>query len=101
MQNEKLHEILDLCFRLNSNEIKTGNKPTVFFGFDGHINSVSVDVHEGGWHPDVPYTIKYEIDKNEDVWTDSPDRITMTRNDNTIDDIINHLRCLCKEWEDR
>lgn len=48
-----LHKILDLVLDINGLEERkqevTGDKPTAFFTFSGHMASVNVDVYENGW----------------------------------------------------
>lgn len=54
-RRQQICEVLDLCLQINglqeSNQGRTGNHPTTFFMFSGHVASVEVDVHENGWAP--------------------------------------------------
>lgn len=50
---KKVNEIFQLCMEINAFEHRqrsiTGNKPTVFFNFLGHIASLEVEIFETGW----------------------------------------------------
>lgn len=50
---QQICEVLDLCLQINglqeSKKERTGNHPTTFFVFSGHVALVEVDVHEHGW----------------------------------------------------
>ena len=52
-RRQQICKVLDLCLQINdlqgSERAVTGNHPTVFFYFLGHVASVKVDVHECGW----------------------------------------------------
>lgn len=102
--NEKLHEIFDLCLRLNPVQTKqelTGNKPTVFFWFSGHTNDIEVSIYEKGWIKNVSNDVWYRI-KDDSVNTYYPSRDDYEDHfTDTIDDVISHLRRLCNEWEDK
>ena len=62
-RRQQICKVLDLCLQINglqeSNRKCTGNHPTVFFNFSGHVASVGVDVHENGWD--------YEWDSRKDI----------------------------------
>ncbi len=50
---EKIHEILDIVLDINSlgkrEKNYTGNLPTAFFYFFGHVASLDISIHENGW----------------------------------------------------
>ena len=52
-RRQQVCEVLDLCLQINglqeSKKKRTGNHPTTFFMFSGHVALVEVDVHEHGW----------------------------------------------------
>lgn len=58
-----LHEILDLVLDINGFEQRrrkyTGDKPTAFFRFNGHVCDIEVDIHEQGWEPAINPYIEY------------------------------------------
>ncbi|NDO45992.1 hypothetical protein [Clostridium sp. MD294] len=51
---QKVNEILQLCFEINGLEQRqrkyTGEKPTVFFEFSGHIALLKIQIHKTGWY---------------------------------------------------
>ena len=58
-KRKQIHELLDLVLEVNGLEPReqsiTGNLPTVFFEFSGHVGRVSVRIYSTGWAP-VSYT---------------------------------------------
>lgn len=52
-RRDKIHELLDLTLDINSTmpreQEKTGNQPTAFFEFSGHIGTVELKVFRKGW----------------------------------------------------
>lgn len=54
-KKKKIHKILELVFEVNEIKQKTrdltGDKPTLFFEYAGHINSITVSANEHGWVP--------------------------------------------------
>ncbi len=60
----EIHQVLDLVLDINglqeSQQDITGNHPTGFFSFSGHIALVTVDIHPYGWsaedEPGTGYT---------------------------------------------
>lgn len=62
-KREQLHKILDLILDINGIEQRrqelTGSKPTTFFEFCGHVNTVDVRVFENGWREGIRPKIKY------------------------------------------
>lgn len=51
---QKVNEILQLCFAINGLEARqreyTGEKPTIFFDFSGHIALLKIQIHKTGWY---------------------------------------------------
>lgn len=50
--NEQLMQILGLCLEINptpTDRETTGNKPTVFFHFSGHVGHVEINIYPTGW----------------------------------------------------
>ncbi|MEE0264368.1 MAG: hypothetical protein UD936_01975 [Acutalibacteraceae bacterium] len=50
--NRKAQRILELAMKINNIPTKrevTGNKPTVFVWFSGHVNLLNVEIHSNGW----------------------------------------------------
>lgn len=66
----EVHRVLDLVLDINGlgrrQEKLTGNLPTAFFKFSGHVANVSVEVCEKGWRANVSadYTSDTYIDQN-------------------------------------
>ena len=52
-RRQQICKVLDLCLQINglqkSKKKRTGNHPTAFFMFLGHVALIEVDVHEHGW----------------------------------------------------
>lgn len=52
-RRDKIHELLDLTLDINSTmpreQEKTGDQPTAFFDFSGHIGTVELKVIREGW----------------------------------------------------
>ena len=51
---KKVNEMLQLCFEINGFEARqkeyTGEKPTVFFEFSGHVALFKIQIHKTGWY---------------------------------------------------
>ena len=66
MSNEiidKVLRIMELAMLINPEDTKrdiTGDKPTVFFSFEGHCGYICVSVNPRGWEPD--YNINSDIE---------------------------------------
>lgn len=84
----KALKILNLAMLLNNTETKreiTGDKPTVFVNFSGHINYFECQIYSNGWYPNADYEFNYEIRLENDF-------------NNELDECINKLEELCREW---
>ena len=55
-KREQIHRLLDLALDINGlkprKQAITGNLPTVFFKFSGHVGWVDIQIHSAGWDPD-------------------------------------------------
>lgn len=55
IRRAKIHRALDRVLDINGLEARsrelTGNKPTAFMYINGHIGTVSINVHYSGWAP--------------------------------------------------
>lgn len=53
-RREKVLQVLDLALQVNGlnerSQKKTGNLPTVFFYFAGHVANIEIDIHKNGWN---------------------------------------------------
>ena len=53
MHRAKVHQMLDIVLDINGlgerKQSETGNLPTAFFEFSGHIAKARADVYIGGW----------------------------------------------------
>lgn len=50
--NRKAQRILELAMKINNTPTEreiTGDKPTVFVWFSGHVNILEVEIHLNGW----------------------------------------------------
>ena len=63
---KQAHELLDIVLDANGledrSQEKTGNKPTVFFRYSGHVNEMEMSLYKDGWsamrsaRPDIAWT---------------------------------------------
>lgn len=93
--NEKIHEALDLCLRLNPGKTQksiTGNRPTVGLDFRGDLGYTTLFVWPNGYDPGASIERLYRIESGF-AETEIPERKRMS-----MDDILNMLRDMCKEW---
>lgn len=77
---KQLHEILDIVLDGNGLDRRkqemTGNLPTLFFWFSGHIAEVQVDIHNDGWASGEYPDKQFHFLTNE---LNSPDKIEALR----------------------
>lgn len=78
MYRKKVHEILEMVLEINGTHPRqrelTGNKPTAFFEFSGHVSTMYVSIYMDGWEyignsndPDIRRMDAYvEFDKMEE-----------------------------------
>ncbi len=75
-----IHELLDLVLDINGvyprkQEI-TGNLPTAFLNFNGHVGNLEVGLHLQGWYPGYKADIKVTSHTYSDIeLRDAIDRI--------------------------
>lgn len=52
-RRQEIHKVLDLVLDINGLDRRdqefTGNLPTAFFSFSGHVATTYVDIHPQGW----------------------------------------------------
>ena len=69
-RRQQICEALDLCLQINglqkSKRELTGDHPTAFFRFSGHVAEVTVETYAAGWEPGM------DADKYLDAYLDSP-----------------------------
>lgn len=69
-KKQMINRLVEKCIEINGlserKKSKTGNLPTVFFEYAGHVSAFEIQIHENGWEPDVSY------DKNFWIRTDNP-----------------------------
>lgn len=92
---KKIIKALELGLKLNPMSTMrryTGDKPTVFLNFYGHIAAFHVDICLEGWDEKPPYlTAKKQ-------WEIYFDRDSEQQIDSQLDDIITTLDELLKRW---
>lgn len=53
LRRKKIHDVLEMVLEINGTHSRdrelTGNKPTAFFYFSGHIADVAVSLYKNGW----------------------------------------------------
>jgi hypothetical protein len=67
-------QIFNLALAINANETTqstTGNKPTVFVNFYGHVAVVDISIHRNGWGAldDESHITRYNIYLGDDYFT--------------------------------
>ena len=52
---EQMHKLLDIVLDTNGLERRTaattGDRPTMFFEYQGHVNRLGIDINPNGWEP--------------------------------------------------
>lgn len=71
---EIVKQIFNLALAINTNRTKqstTGNKPTVFISFFGHVAGVDVSISRNGWveNEDESLITRYSICLDDDYFT--------------------------------
>lgn len=92
---KKIIKVLELGLKLNPMSTMrkhTGDKPTVFLTFYGHIAALHVNICLKGWDEKPPYITA------EKQWAISFDRDSEQQIDSQLDDIITTLEELLKRW---
>lgn len=73
LNRKRLHELLDMCLDTNDLEErqrgKTGDKPTAFFEYSGHVNMLFFRVFPDGWSEESTTNdaICFDINLDKDV----------------------------------
>lgn len=74
---EIVKQIFALALAINPNDTKqdtTGNKPTVFVNFGGHIAGVEVEIYHDGWDSEKECSqTRYMIYLGDEMFTKSVD----------------------------
>lgn len=69
-RRQQICEALDLCLQINglqkSRRSLTGDHPTAFFRFSGHVAEVTVETYATGWEPGM------DVGKYLNAYLDSP-----------------------------
>ena len=87
--NRKAQRILELAMKINNTPTKqseTGNKPTIFVWFSGHINQLQVWIYSNGWFPNATSDYYYFLDLSNDT-------------DEKFDECITRLKQIWQEWK--
>lgn len=68
--NKKAQRILKLAMKINNTPTEreiTGDKPTVFVQFSGHVNLLNVQIHLNGWiaQADADYNYRLYLSDND------------------------------------
>lgn len=66
----KVHKVVDLVLDINGlcprRRSETGDKPTAFMYFSGHVAGISVDICKNGWSNDIK-----EYDMSDNAYLDA------------------------------
>lgn len=72
-----IHQILDMVLDINGlterKRDKTGDLPTAFFEFLGHVAGINVSINEHGWHDEA------NEEKKFNAYTDSLDDVKVMK----------------------
>lgn len=87
--SEKIGKVIEMATQLNPNKTSrdiTGDKPTIYVMFFGHVSLLQVQIHSLGWG-DAPYD---EPDYSWNIYIDEDQENVKKQ----LDDIINILEQL-------
>lgn len=66
MVRKEIHNLLDVILDINGicerRQEVSGNLPTAFFGFSGHVATVNFNVHNKGWFCGADYDLSGCVD---------------------------------------
>ncbi len=71
----KAQRILELAMKINNTATQrklTGDKPTVYVWFSGHVNELNVRIHSDGWFEKSDPDYYYSIYLSDDSLNDKP-----------------------------
>lgn len=94
---QKFLRIMDLAMRLNSactESAATGDKPTVFVEFSGHVCQAVVRVYSRGWTEDEAADIYCECHLDDGVEYTS----TAYKTNLSVDQMIDYLQSMVDTW---
>lgn len=100
MTNEiinKICEINRLALQLNpkcTSRDVTGDKPTVFIQFSGHVNRFSVQLYYKGWDEKKPYIDECD---NYYIFLDEEADVVISQ----LEEIVKTLSKLVEKWSNR
>ena len=88
---KQVHEIIELVMEGNGLEARlreeTGTKPTFFFTYSGHVNSMTVEIYKTGWDGDADRDSMWQFKLDDEI----PEvRMEALRND--IHDAVSRIR---------
>lgn len=98
---QRVLEIMELAVNFNSSETRqeiTGNKPTFFVEFYGHICSIEVRVNIKGYcaeSPNIYLAGKGAANRYEVTILDSAEKQTLQ----DLDTVLAEMRCIINKWE--
>lgn len=97
MTNEiksKILKVMELALIINPTETRrdeTGDKPTVFFDYSGHVGYIRIAIHSEGWSENEPFATP---DKLWDIYLEVDSEEVNTK----LDEIIDRLIQLIETW---
>lgn len=84
----KAQRILELAMKINNTPTErelTGDKPTVFVWFSGHVNMLDVEIYQKGWDKNTQSDCSYRFDlSNANSDDERTRRVLNKRMDNCI-----------------
>ncbi len=104
-RRNKILQIVMYATLLNNEPTKrdlTGDKPTVFCNFSGHVSLFEVRIYNHGWKSycdaDVIFNVSFDSEYSN-IRENSEQREYPA--DETLKIALNRLKALYKEWEDK
>ena len=103
-RRQKISRIFDLALKLNETPTKqeiTGEKPTIFVDFSGHITTCNLYIHSNGYASGVSAVKQFDIPLNEE-WRIDPyctgDFKLRVSVDELVNEALKRIEEICVQW---
>lgn len=102
LRRNKILQIVMYATLLNDEPTKrdlTGDKPTVFCDFSGHVSLFKVRIHNHGWEPDSDADVIFDVNfDSEYSYVDENGEARMYPTEETLDLALSRVKSLYKGW---